>query len=111
MRKIITMIILVASFFMLGCSSNSKPPIKVTIGEKYSAYFDAYYPIVDITSLVDDISISDVIVNKGNCKPVSHVPQKLKYGESYYISFFGCSNILKVKVVTNKGEWSWYFTP
>ncbi|OHD95371.1 MAG: hypothetical protein A2019_04275 [Sulfurimonas sp. GWF2_37_8] len=95
-----------------GCADNqsSKPPIKTQVEQKYNQYYNFYYPEIIITSVVDNLTINDVIVNKGNCKysketlalhngrgvAVPLLPSELTFGKQLEISLDKSCKVLKI---------------
>ena len=63
---------------------------------------------IKITSLVSQVIVKDVVVNRGNCKVSKSdesLPFVLAYGEDHEIFMPGC-NVIEVSVVTDKGDWT-----
>lgn len=60
-----------------------------------------------ITSIVDDVNIDNIIINKGNCslsKKQSSI-HNLKYGEFKKILLPSKCRVIRVNITTNKGSW------
>lgn len=105
-----------------GCAGDqsSKPPIKTQVEQKYNQYQNFYYPEIIITSVVDNLTINDVIVNKGNCKyrnetlaqnngkivVVPLVPSELTFGKQLEIPLVKSCKVLKIDVKTDQGDWT-----
>lgn len=87
-----------------------KSPIKIKTEQAYNTVYNYFYPKVIITSLVDNIQVKDVITNKGNCSPTftEETHKTLKYGQSMEIRYKRC-DVMKIKVITDKGNWSFKF--
>jgi hypothetical protein len=67
------------------------------------------YVEVTVTSTADEITIKDIIVNRGNCKVEKrYLPKTLKFGGSISVSSFSCV-AAQVEVVTDKGYWTWTY--
>lgn len=68
------------------------------------------FPGVIIANTADDITVTNVIFNRGNCgRKASYGdrwPAKLKFGET--VNVFGTTpcDLIEVKVSTNKGDWT-----
>lgn len=63
-----------------------------------------------IVTAVDNVKIEKVVVNEGNGCPLSrstpNLPKDLKYGERVVQIYTMQCNLLKIEVITNKGNWS-----
>lgn len=70
-------------------------------------------PTVDITAIVDSVTIKNVVGNKGNCRMYvddqQSFPKVLKYGQKVIATFASSCNLIRVDVVTNKGTWIFEF--
>ena len=66
--------------------------------------------IIRITLKYDEVTIEDVIANNGNCKMTaitqSNFPKSLSYGERVQAGYTAKCNLVKVEVITDKGNWS-----
>jgi len=88
---------------------SNEVPIRISrefksgINSLFNTFYNDEYIV--ITSLVDSITIKDVIINKGNCKKYSS-NKVLKYGE--FINVLKPSNctLLRVDVVTDENTWT-----
>ena len=113
----------IAMYFMAtvlnGCGQG-EAPIAVEAEERYNPLLYSNVKTLTITSLVDSVTIKDIIPNKGagECRfgglldPKGlKVPERtLKYGQSWRnIPITGCNKLLQVEVETNLGSWvfSW----
>ncbi|MBV5311372.1 hypothetical protein [Chromatium okenii] len=96
----------------------SQPAVKIEVYSKVNQIFKVTYIQVKVFSVVDEVVVNDIILNRGNCKienidilrnrPI--IPKKLKFGESVSISFSApCKKALQVDVITNQGSWMWTF--
>lgn len=115
MRKLIASILTLLFIIGLnGCSDKTleKSPIKIEAKALTGNMFGITQkvPIVEITSLVDEITITDVIANNGNCKMTVHrqkeFPKTLGYGEKATAGYSARCNLIKVEVITDQGSWS-----
>lgn len=65
-------------------------------------------PVVYITSITDQITIKDVVVNRGNCQGTSYakskLPKMLKYGQKTDFGLVAGCEVKEIKVITNIGE-------
>lgn len=62
---------------------------------------------VNVTSTADAVTITNVVVNRGNCVRINFpgdLPKPLKFGESFIYRFGSC-NPIEIDVTTNLGEW------
>ncbi len=119
-KKIIGFIattILTLPIFANGASA----PISLEMGQEYNQLLHGYYPNFIITSLKNNVVISKITINKGNCKFVDRdinrktfvvekfLPKKLnEYQQADFAGGIGC----KVKIVDmtiNNTEWSFLF--
>ena len=76
--------------------------------------------LLNFVSVVDSVSINEIIVNRGNCKTMQVVsscqaitnypgfPTELKYGQTHTLGS-SCDNVLEVVVETNRGQWTFTF--
>lgn len=96
----------------------SQPAVKVETYNKINPIWHLEYILVKIFSVVDEVVINDVILNRGNCKienidvfskrPI--IPKNLKFGESVSVSFSApCEKALQLDIITNQGNWTWTF--
>jgi len=105
--------ITLAAILTLSACGDSEPPIKIeAYNEAHPILPYAKYAKIKVSSLIDSVSIEDIIVNRGNCKveggknsTYKIIPKELKFGESVSVGVTNC-NVLQVDVVTNKGDWS-----
>jgi len=67
-------------------------------------------PFVEIASLVDTVTITDIQLNRGNIKLPSSVilPKTLKFGETTRI-WHNNGTIREGTVQTNRGSWTFTF--
>jgi len=84
-----------------------KSPVKIKVVQAYNSAYNYYYPKVIITSLVDTLKVTNVITNKGNCKPTfrEETRASLGYGGNMEVRYKKCE-VMLVKVITDKGDWS-----
>lgn len=84
-------------------------PIKISrelesgVDRIFNTFYNREYIV--ITSIVDSITIQDVIINKGNCKKYSS-NKILKYGEFIKVRKPSNCTLLRVNVVTNENTWT-----
>lgn len=67
---------------------------------------------IDVISKVNNVQISNVIVNRGNCKTNAlnaKFPLRLKFGEQYQGTYQSC-NAIEVEVITDHGNWTFNLT-
>jgi len=101
----------------------SEAPIRISAEKSYNELIQDYIPEVKITSVSNNVTIKNVLVNKGNCeyskKEVYGIdmhtgfpkhrllfPKKLSYGKELKITLSTRCNIMRVDVETNQGDWS-----
>lgn len=67
-------------------------------------------PVVEVTSVVDKVTIENVIANNGNCKMTAYrqkeFPKTLSYGQKATAGYTAQCNLIKVEVITDQGNWS-----
>jgi hypothetical protein len=113
-------VLLVLAILLLCACDDDEPEIKIETFNKVNQYINLPYVSVSISSLVDNIEIQDVIVNRGNCKienqrfkglnnRMKKIPKIIRYGEVVSLDFSGPCKASQVDVVTNKGSWSWKY--
>lgn len=67
---------------------------------------------IDVISKVNNVKISNIIVNRGNCKTNAlntKFPLHLKFGEQYKGTYQSC-NAIEVEVITDHGNWTFNIT-
>lgn len=105
-------LLVVATVVGLSACSAGEQEIEVWVTGNSSGYSSQ----INIQSLVDELSIEDVVVNRGNCS-IREVPRygitiekELEFGESYSLTN-DCimENIVEVEVVTNSAAWHFEF--
>ncbi|NWA61601.1 hypothetical protein HX773_11965 [Pantoea sp. B9002] len=113
-------VLLVLAILLLCACDDEEPDIKVETFNKVNQYINLPYVSVSVSSLVDDIEIQDIIVNRDSCKienqrfkglnnGMKKIPKHIHYGEVVTVDFSGPCNASQVDVVTNKGSWSWKY--
>ena len=115
MKRLVLGILALSLIFGLSGCSDEESPIKVN-AINYVTNMMGYpqkIPVVKITSLVDSVNIKDVIANNGNCRMTAirqkEFPQAVKYGKVATAGYTANCNLLKVKVITNQGDWEFTF--
>ena len=96
-----------------GCEDDvpKTSPVKIDtkIHNQSFAGMNMKIPQITITA-VADVTIKDVIINEGNGCPVSvsrpSLPKTMKYGERIIRTYTAQCNVMKVDVITDKGNWS-----
>jgi hypothetical protein len=103
-------LVMILAVGFVGCSSKpEKAPVKVTSSQAWNRAYGFYYPKLTITA-TDDVTVNDVVVNRGSCKRGdSGFPRELKYGSSMEVRVNSGCDLLEVKIATNKGDWSFSF--
>lgn len=98
---------------LIGCGE-SEPNVDIETYDKVNQIFGIKYVEVKVKAISDEVTIDDVIVNRGNCKIENKnifngetiLPKQLKFGESVSVSFSGPCEASQVDVVTNDGSWT-----
>lgn len=98
---------------LIGCGK-SEPNVDIETYDKVNQLFGINYVEVKVKAISDEVTVEDIIVNRGNCKienknifngkPI--LPKQLKFGESVSVSFSGPCEAAQVDVVTNNGSWT-----
>jgi len=116
MRRIVLgLLALLLVMGLSGCDDGGSPvkvSPKILVGRNIFGG-TARVPIVEITSVVDTVKIKNVIGNNGNCLMTSirqrEYPKVIKYGEKTIAGFTAKCNLLKIKVITDHGDWEFKF--
>lgn len=114
MKKIIVGTLAVMLIIGLsGCDSTpEESPVRIT-AKSLSSDWGGYtisVPVVEVTAVTDEVIIEDVIANNGNCKMTAitqkSFPKTLNYGQVVKAGYTAKCNLVKVEVITDKGNWS-----
>ncbi len=91
-----------------ACNAEQECPVEVIVYQTDDKY---KYSLAKITSLVDDITITGVIANRGNIKEWEKLlPKTLKFGEKVEPSFLAWVDDFKeIEVQTDRGNWTFKF--
>jgi hypothetical protein len=87
-------------------------PIKISLEDFYNQFWNMSYPKIYITSVVDNLEIKNVIVNKGHCtllggKPIKNIfPKKLHYSQRVEIPLSITCHVIRIDIKTNQGDWN-----
>lgn len=116
MRSFIIVATFLSMLLFSGCGSKEeKSPVKVEakilVGNIMG--MNARVPQVHIISVVDSITIKDVVANNGNCRMTAmhkqNYPKTIKYGEIAQAVYTNGCNLLKIEIITDKGNWTQEF--
>ena len=81
-------------------------PIKIALEQNPH---HSFISMIKIQSLVDNVSISNVTVNRGNCPLLQKIgtPRQLSFGQTTSVDTSNCGRekIIEVVVSTNQGDW------
>jgi uncharacterized lipoprotein YehR (DUF1307 family) len=104
MKKIIFILGIV---FSLSACGDSEPAVKVTYSSEYINEYVTQTK-VKVSSIVDDVIVESVILNRGNCdkQHSQKLPINLKFGESFLVFTTTRCELAQIDVVTNKGSWT-----
>lgn len=111
-------LLLLFSLLFLGCEGLIEAPVKVFYHETPKSLVPFgpidLYRTVSITSTVDEVKITDVIINRGNCQTISNkkqLPVKLKFGQKldWLITRNLCGDVLEAEIQTDLGDWTFNF--
>ena len=81
-------------------------PVKIALEQNPH---HSFITMIKVQSLVDDVSISNVTVNRGNCPLLQKInnPIRLGFGQMMSVDTSNCgrNKIIEVVLSTNQGEW------
>lgn len=81
-------------------------PVKVVVEENP---YHSFMSIIKVQSLVDDVSVSNVTVNRGNCPLYQKIttPRRLGFGQTMSVDTNNCgrAKIIEIVVSTDQGDW------
>lgn len=81
-------------------------PVKVVVEENPH---HSFMSIIKVQSLVDDVSVSNVTVNRGNCPLYQKIttPRRLGFGQTMSVDTNNCgrAKIIEIVVSTDQGDW------
>ena len=114
MKKLIVGILATVLIIGLsGCTDTpEQSPVRVeakTLSSDWGGYIISV-PVVEVTAVTDEVTIENVIANNGNCKMTAitqkSFPKTLNYGQVVQAGYTAKCNLVKVEVITDKGDWS-----
>ncbi len=96
-----------------GCDSTpEQSPVRIdakSLSSDWGGYIISV-PVVEVTAMTDEVTIKNVIANNGNCQMTAHTqksfPQTLNYSQVAKAGYTAKCNLVKVEVITDKGNWS-----
>jgi hypothetical protein len=97
--------------------STKKSPVGVSLENEpdqalsYALKRPMYSHYVLAKALVDNITINGIIVNRGNCIPLSSAkfPATIRFGEKRGLDIGQQCDVSEVTVSTNQGDWTFNF--
>lgn len=99
--------IITFAIFMAACSSSNAGPIPldVTKGDMRTQFGDRM-KVVRVTAVVDSVTVTGIMVDRGNCKNVSgrgvsRLPAQLGFGQSFEFMMPANCNVREVVIQTN----------
>ncbi|PNV82240.1 MAG: hypothetical protein C0627_11020 [Sulfurimonas sp.] len=115
MKRLITSIVAITLIIGLSGCTDSTPeqsPVRIeakTLSSDWGGYMISV-PVVEVTAVIDKVTIENVITNNGNCKMTAHrqkeFPKTLSYGQKATAGYTAKCNLVKVEVITDNGNWS-----
>lgn len=87
-----------------ACNAEQECPVEVQV----ETINDETHPYnVIVTSVTDSVTINDVIVNRGNAKPLLSAtkPATIKFGEIVFEQWFSLAP-KEIEVQTDMGNWT-----
>lgn len=115
MKKLIaSALVIMAILGLTGCGDKApeQSPVRIEAKTISSNMFGGTMsvPIVEVTAVVDKVTIENVIANNGNCKMTAmrqkEFPKTLSYGQKATAGYTANCNLIKVEVITDQGNWS-----
>jgi hypothetical protein len=115
MRYVISLLFVIP---LVACAKAEAPVSVSKISQTLTSNMngDRLVPIpamVEVTAK-KDVTVQEVIVNRGNCPPYAFsfmfgkFPRSLKFGETLKVPAT-CDEILEAEVKTDKGDWTFTF--
>lgn len=108
-------IILVAVLAICTACGESQPNVEVSVHTNALVGGSEHYSI-RIKALDDVVTISSIVLNRGNCKITElktkknpELPITLKFGESKEIFFYPPCEVIEAELETNSGSWAFSF--
>lgn len=99
---------------MLCQQTMAAAPLTVTKSMGDCNAYGKCFEVIKIVSKSNRLEIKDIILNRGNCQPISKavglfpkLPATVKFGAS--LQFTSCDNTLEVSIRTNQGDWTFEF--
>lgn len=97
---------------LLTACSDPEPQVGIEVWEHSTRHTNGTYFVVEITSLEEQVTVEDMLVNRGNCDysdktPYSqkpYLPTDLKYGESIELKIYDDCSLTEIEVVTGSGS-------
>lgn len=105
---------IVSTLLLSGCS-DSEPAVNVEVQTLTDRSFmgGVTVPVVWFSAIADEVTVEDVIVNRGNCKMTAYAksrfPHTLLYGQKADAGFTAGCSVSEVEIVTNEGSWTFNF--
>ena len=95
----------------------SGAPVKVSIEVMDVNDNNHYFNVLKIQSLENDLIVTNIELNRGNCQPNpffnAPLPHSLKYGQTDAVILYppdsNLCDLLETKITTNKGESTFKF--
>jgi hypothetical protein len=101
MKKLL--IALTTSGLLTACSD---PNIEISVYEREDPLFGIRYELLKIKALEDDVTIEEVVANRGDCRLQKvDLPLTLAFGRSANINAYNC-DVVEVEVTTDGGTWT-----
>lgn len=105
MRKLMALPLLLLAICLSGCDSDA--PVTVELGQ--NAYWGT--PQLQITAVVDSVTITSLDVNHGNCSPTPQdpLPKTLGMGNVLKVEVGTCQQVVEVGLETSEGDYDFGF--
>ncbi|MAC34945.1 MULTISPECIES: hypothetical protein [Idiomarina] len=97
---------------LLTACSDPEPQVSIEAWEHTNRHTGGTYFVIEITSIEEQVTVEDMLVNRGNCDysdktPYSrkpYLPTDLKYGESIELKIYDDCSLTEIEVVTDSGS-------
>lgn len=100
----------------LSACGSEELPVEISTWDRANPYHGLDSAEVEVKSRVDEITVEDIVVNRGNCTfenlewslngTRAILPTTLAFGESVAVRFFPPCSASQVDVTTDQGSWT-----
>lgn len=96
-------------FCSVGLVNAQEPPVKVQFGHTRDPMSGTRYSVAFITALQDNLTLTGLRVNRGNCRESignPSVPLPIPFGQTVKYLYLKCNSVIEAEVFTNQGNWT-----